>query len=163
VSTRVPVGPEDDPAEGRAPAAPESWLLLPDGTRLARRSALRFAASGAGGPGGQHVDRSSTKVELRLPLAELLLDDGQRARVATKLARRVTADAELRVTASARRSQVRNRRAAESRLVELVAEALRDDARRIPTRPSAGTRAAMQAERERSQARRRERSWRGEP
>jgi ribosome-associated protein len=108
------------------------------------------------------VDRSSTKVELRLPLAAMRLDDGQRRRVAASLARRVTADGEVRVPASARRSQVRNRRAAEARLVELVAAALRDDAPRVPTRPSAGARAAMRAARERSQARRRERSWRQE-
>jgi ribosome-associated protein len=101
------------------------------------RAELTFRASRAGGPGGQHVNTSSTRVELSWNLdTSRALDDVLRERARTRLANRLDADGVLRVTASETRSQLRNREAAERRLVELLRTALRAPRPRIATRPS---------------------------
>ena len=63
------------------------------------------------------------------------------------------------MTASSRRSQLRNREAAAERLAELIAGALAEDPPRRPTRPSAGQRAAAEAERKRAAGRKAARRW----
>jgi ribosome-associated protein len=133
-------------------------LRLRTGAIVPRR-ALRMAAVTAGGAGGQHVNRSNTAVELRVALDDLPLDEAQRERVRERLGSRVTRDGDLRIEASARRSQLQNRRAAEHRLVELLDAALAKDPPRTPTRPSRATRARQRADREREQARRANRRW----
>lgn len=95
----------------------------------------RFARSG--GPGGQHVNTSSTKVELRWDIAASdALDDDVRDRVMAHLSSRLTDDGVLIIQASEHRSRERNREAARGRLANLLAEALRPQRRRRPTRPS---------------------------
>lgn len=101
------------------------------------RAELTFRASRAGGPGGQHVNTSSTRVELSWNLnTSRALDDALRERARTRLANRLDADGVLRVTASETRSQLRNREAAERRLADLVRKALRATRPRIATTPS---------------------------
>jgi ribosome-associated protein len=123
------------------------------------RSALRMSAVTASGPGGQHVNRSNTAVELRIAVADLPLDPDQRALLEQRLANRITGSGELRVEASASRSQLRNRRTAEQRLVELVDEAIVPETERTATRPSRRARARARDERERAQRRTAERRW----
>jgi ribosome-associated protein len=123
------------------------------------RSALRMSAVTASGPGGQHVNRSNTAVELRIAVADLPLDPDQRALLEQRLANRITGSGELRVEASASRSQLRNRRTAEQRLVELVDEAIVPETERTATRPSRRARARARDERERAQQRAAERRW----
>jgi ribosome-associated protein len=123
------------------------------------RSALRMSAVTASGPGGQHVNRSNTAVELRIAVADLPLDPDQRALLEQRLANRITGSGELRVEASASRSQLRNRRTAEQRLVELVDEAIVPETERTTTRPSRRARARARDERERAQQRAAERRW----
>ncbi len=123
------------------------------------RSALRMSAVTASGPGGQHVNRSNTAVELRIAIADLPLDPDQRALLEQRLANRITGSGELRVEASASRSQLRNRRTAEERLVELVDEAIVPETERTATRPSRRARARARDERERAQRRTAERRW----
>jgi ribosome-associated protein len=123
------------------------------------RSALRMSAVTASGPGGQHVNRSNTAVELRIAIADLPLDPDQRALLEQRLANRITGSGELRVEASASRSQLRNRRTAEERLVELVEEAIVPETERTATRPSRRARARARDERERAQRRTAERRW----
>ena len=107
------------------------------------RTELVYRASRAGGAGGQHVNTSSTRIELLWNVrATQALDEAQRARVATKLASRLDGEGWLRVVASARRSQGQNREAAEERLVELIRGALVVPKRRKPTKPSRGAREA---------------------
>jgi ribosome-associated protein len=120
------------------------------------RSELEYRASRAGGAGGQHVNTSSTRIELLWNVARsAALDDERRARVATRLATRIDGEGWLRVVSSARRSQQQNREAAESRLAELVRGALVVQKRRRPTRPTrASKEKRIQEKRKRSETKR---------
>lgn len=101
------------------------------------RFELAFRATRAGGPGGQHVNTSSTRVELLWnPERSGVLSADQRSRIVEKLAARLDADGNVRVVASANRSQARNREDAERRLAELVRQALVVPKPRKKTRPS---------------------------
>ena len=97
---------------------------------------LSFARSG--GPGGQHVNTTATKVELRFDVeASRSLTDAQKAAVRQHLGRRVTGGGELLLEASEHRSQARNREAVLARFASLLAEALAPPPPpRRPTRPS---------------------------
>ena len=111
------------------------------------RAELVYRASRAGGAGGQHVNTSSTRIELLWNvLATPSLDEGGRERVAARLATRIDGEGWIRVVSSARRSQQQNRDAAESRLAELVRGALTVQKRRKATRPSRGAKEARLAE-----------------
>ena len=89
------------------------------------RNELSFRATRAGGAGGQHVNTSSTRIELLWDLRRsIAVDDEQRERLRTKLAARLDSDGMVRVVASDRRSQRQNRIAAEERLAALVRHAL---------------------------------------
>jgi len=102
------------------------------------RDELVARASRSGGPGGQHVNTSATRVELLWNVRSThALDDAQRERVMERLATRLDASGMLRVVASEYRSQRRNREAAEARLADLVRRALAVPRTRVPTRPSA--------------------------
>lgn len=99
------------------------------------RDELEARATRSSGPGGQHVNRSATRVELRWrPATSRSLGDADRARVLERLASRVDAAGYVRVVASEFRSQRQNRDAAERRLAELVRGALVVRKRRVPTR-----------------------------
>lgn len=102
---------------------------------------LHVRASRAGGPGGQHVNTTSSRVELRWDVRRSrALDGTQRARILERLAPRLTDDGVLVLHASEHRSQHRNREAARERLRDLVADALVVEAERRATRPSRGAR-----------------------
>jgi ribosome-associated protein len=101
------------------------------------RVELVYRASRSGGAGGQHVNTSSTRIELLWDFAQsAALDDQQKERVRAKLGARIDADGLLRVVAGNRRSQLQNRIAAEERLAELVREALHVARKRKKTRPT---------------------------
>ncbi len=97
----------------------------------------RFSRSG--GPGGQHINTSDTRVELSYDVARApSLPDTLRARALERLASRLV-DGVLTVTASDRRSQRQNRELARERLVEALREAVAPPPRpRRPTRPRKG-------------------------
>jgi ribosome-associated protein len=117
-------------------------LEVTDGVAIPRAE-LEYRASRAGGAGGQHVNTSSTRVEVRWNVKwSAVLDDEARNRVATRLASRIDREGWIRVVSSARRSQQQNREAAEARLTELVRAALVVQKRRRPTKP---TRASKEA------------------
>jgi ribosome-associated protein len=117
--------------------------LIVDQSVSIPRFELTFRATRAGGPGGQHVNTSSTRVELLWNVERTrALSDQQRSRVRAKLATRLDGDGTLRVVASAYRSQARNREDAEERLAALVRRALAVPKARKKTRPS---RAAVQS------------------
>ncbi len=116
-------------------------------------SELQFSFARSGGPGGQHANTSSTKVELRWDVAaSTALTDEQRELVLRRLANRINADGELVLQSSEYRSQTRNRDAVVARFATLVADALRVRASRRPTRPSKGARQRrLDAKRRRSE------------
>jgi ribosome-associated protein len=98
---------------------------------------LETRATRASGPGGQHVNKSSTRVELLWRLADSrAVDEVQRERLRHKLAPRLTAGGELRVVVSDTRSQKQNRAIAERRLALLVARALSVPKARKKTAPT---------------------------
>lgn len=100
------------------------------------RSELTFRATRGGGPGGQHVNTSATRVELTWDVAGTsALTDEQRARVLQKLANRIDDSGTLRLVAGESRSQHQNREAVTARFQDLLAWALRTHRPRKRTRP----------------------------
>lgn len=113
------------------------------GTLEIPRTELEYRASRAGGAGGQHVNTSSTRIELLWNVRTTgALPEELRARVVAKLASRIDGNGLIRVVSSARRSQGQNREAAEERLVALVSAALVVPKRRRATKPSRGQKEA---------------------
>lgn len=97
-------------------------------------SELVESASRAGGPGGQHLNKTSTRVTLRWNVRDsAALGSGQRARLLARLGPRVTRSGDVLVHAGRFRSRAKNREAARARLAEIVREALRVTRRRVPT------------------------------
>lgn len=118
-----------------------SWLSLRVMTFTIPAAELRFRATRAGGPGGQHVNKAATRVEVSWNVAESpSLSDEQRRRLRERLRTRLTAGGVLRVACDEHRSQWRNRQAAEARLNALVAAALKPRKRRKKTKPPAAAR-----------------------
>jgi ribosome-associated protein len=102
---------------------------------------LRESASRSSGPGGQHVNKTSTRVSLRWSVSgSEALGPAQRARLIDRLGARLTRAGDLVVHAEGSRSRTRNREAARERLAELVADLLRVPRVRRPSRPSRGAR-----------------------
>jgi ribosome-associated protein len=130
-----------------APLQVTSSLALP-------REELEVSFARSGGPGGQNVNKVSSKVVLRWSFERSpSLTDEQRALIRQKAPPRyLTAAGELVIAASEHRDQPRNREAAEARLVAVIQQALaRPKTRRI-TRPGAGARARRRDSKERQSA-----------
>ena len=114
-------------------------VVLPDLT--VPRSELTIRASRSGGPGGQHVNTTATRVELTWSVATSpSLRDDQRARLLEKLASRLDGDGTLRLVESRRRSQLQNREAVFERFASVVAAALHQAPPRRKTRPTRASR-----------------------
>lgn len=113
---------------------------------------LEFRATRSGGPGGQHVNTSSTRVEVQWNLqTSSVLTPDQRTRLLTKLASKIDAEGWIRVVASDSRSQLRNKEAARERLQDLVARGLMVPKRRKETRiPKAEKARRLEQKRRRS-------------
>ncbi len=104
------------------------------------RAELTVRATRSGGPGGQHVNTSSTRIEVVWNIDRTTaLDNVQRARVRERLGARVDAEGNVRVVASDSRSQRRNREEAETRLAALIRRALHVPKPRRATRPTASS------------------------
>lgn len=101
------------------------------------REELIARATRSSGAGGQHVNKTSSRIQLSWNVATSdALDDAQRERLLHKLSSRLTADGTLTVSVSDTRSQHRNREIAEERLEEVVRAALVVPKKRKPTKPS---------------------------
>ena len=99
---------------------------------------LRFVATTSSGPGGQHVNRSRTRITLLFDVdASPTLTERQKRRIKSKLASRVDREGCLRVRCGRHRSQAMNREEAIRRFNALIRDALRPTRRRIATKPSA--------------------------
>jgi ribosome-associated protein len=117
---------------------------------------LEFRASRSGGPGGQHVNTSSTRVEVTWDVAgSPALSDEQRQRLLANLASRLDGTGRLRLVSSSTRSQLRNREDVTERLREVVAQALVVPKTRKRTRtPRAAKAARLESKRRRSATKR---------
>ena len=108
------------------------------------RHELQVSFSPSGGPGGQHANRSHTRVELRLDLeSSSAFGPVQRQRVIDRLG------PELRIVVDDERSQTRNRALAEQRLVERLREALHVDPPRRATKPTRASKERRIADKQR--------------
>src|SRR4051812_26872017 len=111
--------------------------LVVSGDLSIPRAELEVRATRAGGPGGQHVNKSSTRIELTWNIeSSRVLTDEQRNRLRDKLGGRMDGSGSIRVVASESRSQARNREDAERRLAALLKRALVVPKARRKTRPS---------------------------
>ena len=96
---------------------------------------LDVRASKSSGPGGQSVNTTDSKIELRWDVVGTsALSETQRARVLERLGSRITKDGVLILSSSEQKSQQRNREAAYARLRALVSEAIEPPRVRRPTR-----------------------------
>ena len=112
-------------------------VVVVDERHAIPREELEYRASRSGGPGGQHVNRSSTRIEVRWnPARSGVLTDAEKPRVIARLGGRVDSAGWVRVAASDTRSQRQNRALAEERLAALVRRALVVPKVRRATRPS---------------------------
>jgi ribosome-associated protein len=124
---------------------------------------LEFRATRSGGPGGQHVNTSSTRVEVTWDVAASpALREDQRQRLLARLASRLDSTGKLRLVSSGTRSQLRNREDVTERLREVVAQALVIPKARKRTRPTRAAKAArLESKRRRAATKRDRRPPRG--
>jgi ribosome-associated protein len=98
---------------------------------------IHFQFTRSGGPGGQHVNKVSTQVELLFDVINSpSLDASRKRRIIAALGSRIGSDGILRVAARESRSQWRNRENAKEKFIELLRRALVLRKKRVATRPS---------------------------
>lgn len=95
---------------------------------------LRAVASRSSGPGGQHVNKTETRVTIELPVDALPVTDEQKTRIRERLASRINREGILRVTSQAERSQIANRDHALERMEQLLRDALKERKKRGRTK-----------------------------
>lgn len=106
-------------------------------------SELDYKASRSGGPGGQHVNTSSTRVEVWWDVAASpSLSPEQRDRLLQRLGRRLDSSGRLRLVSSGSRSQLRNKEEVTERLRTVLESAMAVRKKRKPTKPSRAAKAA---------------------
>lgn len=137
-----PVSLPEQPRNPMPRARPENAIAL--GPRAwVEPAALEFSFSRSGGPGGQHVNKTETKAELRVAVASIGgIDDAGRMRLESMAGAHlvgVGADAALRFAASEHRSQKANRDECMERLHALVLRASIPPKRRRKTKPTRGS------------------------
>jgi ribosome-associated protein len=123
-------------------------------------SELDYRASRSGGPGGQHVNTSSTRVEVWWDVAgSPILTPEQRDILLQRLRRRLDSAGRLRLVSSGSRSQLRNKEEVTERLRDVLAAAIAVPKKRKPTKPTrAAKRARLEAKRRRSSTKQRRRA-----
>lgn len=124
-------------------------------------SELQFRFSTGGGPGGQHVNKTATRVTLLFDVANSpSLDEETRVRLLDRLASRLDRRGLLHIDVHESRSQWQNRATAVARFQRVLAEALVEQAERRPTRPTRQSREQRLEEKKRRSAVKRDRQQR---
>ena len=125
------------------------------------RSELEFRATRSSGAGGQHVNKTSSRVEIEWNVATSPSVSGEdRSRIQSRLASRISEAGTIRIAASDTRSQLRNREIAEKRLADLIAKALVVQKKRKPTRRPRAANEARLTEKKKQSDKKRERQKR---
>jgi len=98
---------------------------------------LHFSSSRSSGPGGQHVNKVNTRIELRfhIPDSELLSDE-EKEILLHKLKNKINKDGELIIVSQEDRSQFKNKETAVEKFIKLLKEALTPVKKRRATRPT---------------------------
>ncbi|MFN5583383.1 alternative ribosome rescue aminoacyl-tRNA hydrolase ArfB [Gemmatimonas sp.] len=139
------------------PGPSDEALDVAPGVRIPLHEIMVQAISG-GGPGGQHVNKSATRIALQWNVRTTrALREDQRERALAKLGSRLDSDGVVRIVAGEYRSQQQNRRAALERLRELVARALLVPRVRRATKPTRGSIEQRLTSKKRQGARKQER------
>jgi ribosome-associated protein len=134
---------------------PDSMLPIRLGLEIPM-SELQFRFSRSGGPGGQHANRSATRVELLFDVANSpSLDEPQRAKLMGRLSSYLDGEGVLHLASQSSRSQTRNREDLVKRFQSLLAAALVQRRKRRPTRPTRSSRERrLKSKRQRSEVKR---------
>jgi ribosome-associated protein len=115
-------------------------LIIIDDRVQVPLSELDFRFSRSSGPGGQHAQKSSTRVELLFDVARSpSLDEEQKARILSRLSGYVDSNGVLHLASQSERSQLRNRQEVVARFQELMGRALARRKRRRATAPTAAS------------------------
>ena len=140
-------------------AADHEGMLSITGTTRIPEAELSFRFSRSSGPGGQHVNRTETRVELVFDLAHTpSLRENQRARALQRLAPYVDTKGVLHLVSQSSRSQLRNREEVVARFQTLLRGALKVPKKRYSTAPTRAERERrLESKRQRSQIKRRRR------
>ncbi|MCF8235896.1 MAG: aminoacyl-tRNA hydrolase [Bacteroidales bacterium] len=96
-----------------------------------------FSTSRSSGPGGQHVNKTETKVELRfnIPSSEILTDE-EKNKLLKELANRINTEGDLIISSQEHKSQSKNKEETIEKFYELIAKALTPKKKRKRTKPS---------------------------
>lgn len=117
-------------------------ILLQNGLIIPTHE-IEIAASKAGGPGGQHVNKTMSRITVRWNVRNTqIFTPEQKERVLQKLASRLTEEGEIVVHNSESRSQMHNKKMALKNLASLINKALHVPKKRMKTRVSAGAQEA---------------------
>ncbi|MCX6280544.1 MAG: alternative ribosome rescue aminoacyl-tRNA hydrolase ArfB [Bacteroidetes bacterium] len=102
---------------------------------------LVFSASRSSGPGGQNVNKVSTKMELRFHIMNsFLLSETEKILLMEKLGSRINKEGELVMVSQSERTQLKNKEAVIEKFYALISKALKPRKKRKPTRPTAAAR-----------------------
>lgn len=108
-------------------------LIIPD-------AELEVSVSRSSGPGGQHVNKTSSRVSLRWNVkTSSVLGDEQKAILFKRLSSRLVGEGEILIHVESERSQQKNRRIARERLAQLIKNALKPLKKRTATKPTLGS------------------------
>jgi len=109
--------------------------------QLLAETTLSFSRSG--GAGGQHVNKTETKVELYFSIPNSqLLDEATKQKLIGTLGSKIDSEGVLRITSSSARSQAANRKIAQGKFIALIKESLKPKKKRMPTKPSQASKEA---------------------
>lgn len=134
---RAMTPPEKNPKQEAQGQTPQGEIRLGVGVSIPEHL-LEFTFSSSSGPGGQNVNRRSTKVRLRISLADLPLRPSAARRLRTIAASQITDAGDVIITCDTSRSQRANKDECLDRLKELVAKSMVAPKPRKPTKPSRG-------------------------
>ena len=100
----------------------------------------KFTMARSSGPGGQHVNKLSTKVILRFSFANtVLFTEEEKELIYSKIANRLTTENELVLSAQNMRSQHQNKKLVIEKFYQIIEKALQVDKKRVSTKPSRGS------------------------
>lgn len=129
---------EPKPTPEHTPPPPGTGIVLAPGVRV-NKSDITISFVRSSGPGGQNVNKRSTKAQLRIALAHIALSERAMKRLRRLAGSAVTSNDELLIESDETRSQSRNKAACLDRLRELVARAVIEPKQRRATKPTKGS------------------------